>query len=303
MLTKATSTPSSEQLQEKKHQIARALFKAMRNHPPLKEDIQIVLNKIKEAFPELEALKGPMSRLPEVITLPWFEMLPIYDIFMTVERKLKKKPFMPQHVRDAFANLLWLAVNLLLRDDLLILAEQKVVEKGEWARRQMQAEQIQFNVRSANALFRRITGSKDVLIFREDVPDFFVRLPTRCKGSDDFLVRVQSLASIFEVPLEPLRTLLQTADQSLRSISLIEKWLEKKKASQYVEVIDTWKNVIRLRKIPPTHASMSDEVFDAIEFFGGRPPITFPRLWDSILEAFLESLLKFQQILSNLENS
>jgi len=294
---------SNEQLQEKKRQIAKALIEATRNHPPSKEDMYEILNKIKEVFPELEALKIPISRLPGKISLQWFNILPIYNIFMTVERKLKKKPFMPQYASDAFAHLLWLAVNLLFKDDFLILAGKKVEEKGEWPTRQLRAEQIQGYIRVANALFRRIASSKDVIIFREDVPDFFIKLPTLCRGKDDFLVRVQSLASIFEVKLKPLRALVKTSDPSLGSIKLVEKWLEEKGVSQYSEIIDPWKNIIQLRKIPPTHASMSDEILHAVEFFGGQYPINFPQLWDSILDTFLESLIEFQKILNDLSTS
>lgn len=297
------SKVSSEQLQEKKQQIAKALIEAMRNHPPSKQDMYLVLNKMKEAFPELEALRGPMAKLPGEISVQWFLMLPIYDIFRTVERKLKKKPLHPERAKDAFAHLLWLATKLLFMDDLLILAEQKVVEKGEWTMRQLRAEQIQGHIRIANALFRKTTGSKDVFIFREDVPDFFTRLPTPCRGSDDFLGRVQSLASIFEVRLKPLRALVLTTDRSLGSIKLVEKWLEEKGVSQYAGIISTWKNIRRVRKIPPIHAGISVEVLDAIEFFGERFPVNFSQLWDSILDKFLESLVKFQEILSDLQTS
>lgn len=295
---------SSEQLQEKKHQIVKALIVAMRNHPPLKKDMNMILNKIKEAFPELEALKGPMSKLPGAITLPWFKMLPIHDIFITVERKLRKKPFHPERAKDAFAHLLWLATKLLFMDELLSLAErQKVVEEGEWTMREIRAENIQFNMRAINAQFKRITHSKIVLIFREDVPDFFTRLPTASRGLEDFLGKIQSLAIVFEVNLKPLRALVPGADSSWGSIKLVERWLEDKKVLDYTQMINVWKKIIKLRKIPPTHAPMSDEVVDAIEFFGEKLPVDFSKLWDSILDRFLESLVKFQEILSSLQTS
>lgn len=110
--------------EEKKHQIAKSLIDAMRNHPPLKKDMYIVLNQLKEAFPELIALKEPMSKLPEVISKEWFNLIPTYDIYTRVEKKLKKKPFRPQAAMDAFAYLMWLATNLLFRDELRSLAEK-----------------------------------------------------------------------------------------------------------------------------------------------------------------------------------
>jgi hypothetical protein len=53
---------------ETRTKIARDLQNAMRNYSPSKEDILAILNALKEAFPELEALKGPMSNLPDQIT-------------------------------------------------------------------------------------------------------------------------------------------------------------------------------------------------------------------------------------------
>jgi hypothetical protein len=135
---------------------------------------------------------------------------------------------------------------------------------------------------------------------RARIPDFFTRLPTPCRGYDDFLGKIQSLATIFEVDTKPLRALVPDADLNWGSIKLIEKWLENK-TPDYAQIVNVWRNIVQLRKIPPTHALMKEEVIDAIEFFGRQLPINFPLLWDSILESFLQSLLKFQEILTNLE--
>jgi len=291
---------SSGQLQKKKQQIVEAIIYAMRNHPPMKDDMFVVFNKIKETFPELEALRETFVSVPRgKISRQWWELLPIYDIFFTVERKLKKKPFSIWWAMDTFAYLVWLA-NLCFMDDLLVLAEKpRVGQKGEWLARELRAEHITFNIRLINTRFRTVTNSKKVFVFREDVPDFFRRLPTACKGYDDFLGKVQSLASIFEVDIEPLRTLLSSIDPSWRSIKLIEKWLDDKGALD-THVIDVWKNIVQLRNIPPTHASMSDETVRAIEFFDERIPVNFSKLWSSILDRFLESLHRFQEILGDL---
>lgn len=71
MHSKANETKvSTNEFHERKREIAEAIREAMRNHPPLKEDIHRILNGLNETFPELQALKGPMSRLPGVITQP-----------------------------------------------------------------------------------------------------------------------------------------------------------------------------------------------------------------------------------------
>lgn len=53
--------------------------------------------------------------------------------------------------------------------------------------------------------------------------------------------------------------------------------------------------------MPPTHVQIRDEIVEAIYFFGGQFPLEdFSQLWNSILDRFLESLIKLQEILSSL---
>ena len=167
----------------------------------------------------------------------------------------------------------------------------------EQKERETRAKQIQFNITTANTLFRRRTIASAKLL-REDVPRLFTELAIPCKGLDDFTVKIQSLASLFEVELDPLRALIVSPDRNLGSIKLIEKWLEQKGVSNYRNIIDVWKNINRLRRNPPTHAKMSTNTVEAVNFFNCTFPINFSQLWDNVLKRFLESLLKFQEVLT-----
>lgn len=151
-------------------------------------------------------------------------MLNIYDLLTTAERKLKKKPFTPSCAREVFAYILWLAFDLLFKDDFFVSnVKEKVSEDGQQARREIRAERIQLNIRFTNALFKKATGSRNALILREDVPGFFTKLPTRCTGSKDFPARIQSLGSIFEVDLRPLKSIVAEVNPKWGSIRLLEK--------------------------------------------------------------------------------
>jgi len=74
-----------------KHQMTKSLIEAMRNYPPSKKDMYALLDQIKEAFPEISALKEPTSKLGRegVLTLPWLEVGVKYGMYRTVERRLK----------------------------------------------------------------------------------------------------------------------------------------------------------------------------------------------------------------------
>jgi hypothetical protein len=287
-----------DEFSKTKKAIAEALKDATRNHPPLKEDSQKILSELKKAFPELEALKGTMSKLPGAIGLSWFKMLHIFDLLRAIEREINKKPYNASRARRVFAYIVWLAYDLLFKEDLL-RPEVGITRPDEQkeTKRRVRAEAIQAGIIYANAFFRKRTGSNDVTLFREDVPFFFTKLPTRCESIDDFMTRIQSLASIFEVDLKPLRALVEKMDKQWGSIKLVERWLEENKLPGSHALTAVWKNIRRLRKAPPTHPNLSTDTIDALTFFVEEPPVNFTRLWDSILDKFLESLKEFQIII------
>lgn len=99
----------------------------MKNFPPLKKDMYAILDEIKEAFPEILALKTTMKSLGRegVITLPWLEVGVRYEMMQRVERRLKRKPYNPERAIDAFANLVLLMTVLFYMDDLRNIVRDK----------------------------------------------------------------------------------------------------------------------------------------------------------------------------------
>jgi hypothetical protein len=145
--------------------------------------------------------------------------------------------------------------------------------------------------------FKEITGFNDARVFRQDVPSFFAKLPTRCEGADDFSARIQSLGSIFEVDVKPLRKIVSDIDPRWASIKIVQRWLEEKKTPDHERVIKVWENIRLLRNAPPTHPRVNPKQLDALTFFGEHLPVNFTTLWDSILDRFAESLERFQEII------
>jgi len=98
----------------------------MNNFPPSKEVMYSILDEIKEAFPEILALKTTMKSLrhEEMITLPWLEVGVRYDMMQRVERRLRRKPYNPERAIDAYANLVLLMTVFFYIDDLKNLVKK-----------------------------------------------------------------------------------------------------------------------------------------------------------------------------------
>lgn len=274
------------------------ILEATRNYPPMKDDICEILKELKELFPELETLKKLRSKISSGgVSAFWWKMIPIYDLNKRIEAEINKKPFHSKRAREVFAYILWLSHELLFKKDLQkMINKEEAINEYEDTQRQLRTERIILGIIFANEKFKKITGSKDVYIFRQDVPIFFAKLPTKCQGADDFLARIQSLGSIFEVNLEPLRRIVSNADPKFGSIRIVHEWFKEKEIPHYEEIIEVWENIRLLRNAPPTHPRVSPKIFKVLTFFGESLPINFTKLWDSILKEFSESLERIQEI-------
>jgi hypothetical protein len=291
----------SAEFRERKERIAKLLLDATRNFPPMKEDISEIFEEIKDLFPELETLKElAVKKESGRMSLFWWDKAQIYGINKKIEQEIKKKPFNPKRAGEVFAYVLWLSFELLFKKDLLELDEEegRSYEKFKQAQRELRAERIVLNIPRLNTRFKIATGLDDILVFKENVPSFFAKLPIRCTGQDDFSARILNLGSIFDVDLETLRKIVTDTDQKSASIKIIQKWLEEKGIKDQKGVIDTWEKIRLLRNAPPTHPRITPKQLEAFAFFGGSSIVNFTTLWDSILDKFAESLEQFQEIIT-----
>jgi len=132
-----------------------------------------------------------------------------------------------------------------------------------------------------------------------DKGEIYKELLGPCPNAVDFATKIQSLASLFEVDLKPLRQLFPEYDEDWKSITLIQKILENEKTQFDPCMIDIWENIIKLRNAPPAHAR--DQPIEAYNFFGKSFPVRdYQQLWDHILDRFLTSLVKFLEVLDRL---
>ena len=173
--------------------------------------------------------------------------------------------------------------------------EAKSKALGKERERHAKVSEIINQMIMANNLFQERRKAE---LFRLDKAGIVERLHSPCASADDFAGDVASLASLFEVPLDPLRVLVPKAQTEWKSITLVEKMLESEKVRFDSDMIKTWQNIVNLRNAIPLHPR--DQPIQALEFFGASFPVDYEQLWSNVLDRFLESLKKFVELLAGL---
>jgi hypothetical protein len=175
----------------------------------------------------------------------------------------------------------------------------KAKDQAERDERRHRSHEIIFYLGTVKVLFRQVATFNGDL-FKEDIPRLFEQISFECKCEADFHNGIDLLAKVFDVPLSPLQELVSNPNPCWKSINLIRAWLEQKGFENYQCIIDTWNNIIRLRK-GESHDLVDEGVIDAYEFFGmvGRD---FSCLWDNVLDTFLRSLKDFYKFTSDYPN-
>ena len=274
---------------------------ATRNYPPMKEDVLSILEAFEETFPELKATERIVPRGIEMIPFYWFEILDAVQIYKKVKSKIKKKH--RSQIGDAFAYLTWLSFRLHLCEDVIKReTPEEVQENMEKVNRESRSRRIISSIRFVNNILRKITKSKKITIIRENVPESFNELPLRCNDLEDFTRKIQSLACLFEVDSKAFKELLNSKIE-LGSITLFSHLLEQLNVEDHFDIITTWKHIIRLRQMPPTHHKFNDDILESIAFFGEEIPINYTQVWDKILTRFYISLEKLLIILRNVSRA
>jgi hypothetical protein len=153
---------------------------------------------------------------------------------------------------------------------------------------------------ATNFLFK---AKKEATLFREDILKLISELFTPCQNEPQFITKIACLYNLFDVPLKPLKNLVDEPENK-GSIKLVKEWLiNQGKCDQ--KMIETWENIVTLRNAEPIHANISSEkanlVLNALKFFETRYPVNdYSKLWDNILEKFISSLESWQNILQEL---
>jgi len=172
--------------------------------------------------------------------------------------------------------------------------ETAILDLAKEQRKQYIKNKIIEKMSQANYLFQDRYKAE---LFKLDNREILDRLGKASVGKDDFVGKIASLASLFQVKLDPLRRLVPNPDSDWKSITLVEKMLENEKVQFDPEMIETWRNIVALRDSTPIHPDKPP--ISALEFFGEiYPDINYERLWDTILKKFLYSLETFVDVLA-----
>lgn len=153
------------------------------------------------------------------------------------------------------------------------------------------AGQIVDEIRTINILFNNITNIQN--LFSEDI-QVVSQLHIRCRSREDYWMKIGSLALLFEREVKSLRKLVKNPASSWKSIKLIEVWLQQSDVPYDLEMIQIWKNIKELRNATFPYHSGDARILNTLQFFDQGFPPDYKKLWDSILERFLESLRKFR---------
>lgn len=148
-----------------------------------------------------------------------------------------------------------------------------------------------------NAIFNAV--NKDKLIFlteERDLLQFFRDAESR----EDFFYRLCALANAAtQMNLKCLRRLTQTEDTQMKSIQLLEVYLNKSGVVNH-QIIDTLRNINKMRQGYPVHGDRAKGVLDAHRYFAIEYPISdYSDAWKKLLNSYLEAL---QQLLRALKN-
>lgn len=144
-----------------------------------------------------------------------------------------------------------------------------------------------------NAFFQ---SKRQARLFREDQPNVIRQLFTTCEDSDSLAARIAGLCSLFEVEHEPLRRLVSTPD-NLGTIELVRKWLDEAVIQYNPDMIECWKKIMKFRNLTPLHAHKPEDIMEILDFFDLTTHRDSEKVWDSILNKFLESLEEWYSIL------
>ena len=149
-----------------------------------------------------------------------------------------------------------------------------------------------------NALFQ---SKRQARLFREDQPNVIRQLFTTCEDSDSLAARIAGLCSLFEVERGPLRRLVSSPGD-LGTIELVRKWLDEEVIQYSPDMIECWRKIVKLRNLTPLHAHRPEDIMEILDFFDLTTNRDSEKVWDSVINKFLESLEEWHSILCKIRS-
>ncbi len=281
---------------ETKARIASLLLRNIEGGDATREDILQIRLELEKSMDDLGLIEKQYKSSESsfgISRFKWDNLLVVW-LKERIEKELKK-PLNSLRARQVFAYTIWLSVELLFKEDLRLVSRQE-----DFFYRANRANRITAYILSLNDSFQKLENDNDVCLFKTDLPSLFVKLPTICQNScDDFSVKVGRLTCVFEPAISRLRKLVRTNTEGLKSIDIIHEWLRVSEIPSVVDIVETWKKIVRVRAEAIHSESLGTRADSVLEFFGqSEPPVDYSKLWDSVLDKFLESLERLQVVIS-----
>lgn len=139
-----------------------------------------------------------------------------------------------------------------------------------------------------NAIFNQLNNDKLIVVVEErDLLQFFRDATTK----EEFSYRLCALANAAtNMNIQCLRTLTETENKEIKSIQLLELYLDKIGLKDK-KPIETLRKINKLRQSYPVHGDRSKGVVEAHNYFKIEYPIIdFSESWKNLLEKYLEAL-------------
>lgn len=139
-----------------------------------------------------------------------------------------------------------------------------------------------------NAVFFNVHKEKLILVREErDLLQFFRDATT----TEEFFFRLCALANASTALNVPtLRNITCISDKQIKSISLLEKYLENIGVSSS-EIIKILRSINRMRQGYPVHGDQVEGMLEAHEYFNFKYPVTdFSNTWRTLLSNYLNAL-------------
>lgn len=172
------------------------------------------------------------------------------------------------------------------------------IKFGESNKRAERASKVTDTIDNCNLLWRNITNSKNQLLTITKTK-FFSHLYEECTNKDNFKTKIEELYNFLDkMDKEYLLNNVEKAEQEWKCVTLLNVWFQKL-GKNPSEIMQLWRKIIELRN--ELKHEESKEIIEIYKYFSEQfPQINYSRLWDRILEEFLESLEKLQKILTEI---
>ena len=175
--------------------------------------------------------------------------------------------------------------------------EEAIGKYDQEIERRIRAAEITTLIGNTNAAFQ---GKRQATLFRENDQRVIVDFHSPCENEADFVSKIARVVALLEVDLAPLRNLVDDP-QDLRSVRLVERWLQQEGIAFDPDMIQTWINIVDLRNMRPLHSTLNAKRLQEIaNFFGSTLPPDYEELWGGILSRFLKNLVEWNRILRGL---